>query len=87
MVITKEFLKAEIDSVQDEYLDVLYRIIKAFEYPPETNAYERIDAVMRTNRPPDPEWLAFVNETYGCLADDPIERDEQGTYEVRESIE
>ena len=22
-------------------------------------------------------WLAFLNQTYGCLADDPIERPEQ----------
>lgn len=28
-------------------------------------------------------WLAFVNETYGCLADDPIMRGEQGAYEVK----
>ncbi len=87
MVITREFLKAEIDNVQDAYLDALYRIIKVFEYPPETKTYEQIDAMMYTNRPPDPEWLAFVKETYGCLADDPIERGEQGTYEVRESLE
>ncbi len=87
MVITREFLKAEIDNVQDAYLDALYRIIKVFEYPPGTKVYEYIDAVNLTTRHPDPEWLAFVNETYGCLADDPIERGEQGTYEVRESIE
>lgn len=22
-------------------------------------------------------WLAFINQTYGCLADDPLERPEQ----------
>ena len=22
-------------------------------------------------------WLAFINETYGCLADDPLQRPEQ----------
>ena len=82
MVITKEFLKAEIDNVQDEYLDALYRIIKVFEYPPETKAYNRIDVVTRSTQQPAPEWLAYVNETYGCLADDPIERGEQGTYEI-----
>ncbi len=32
------------------------------------------------------EWQAFVNETYGCLADDPIERGEQGVYEIREVL-
>jgi len=33
------------------------------------------------------EWVAFVNETYGSLADDPIERGPQGEYEVRDEIE
>jgi len=29
----------------------------------------------------------FFEETYGCLADDPIERGEQGKCDVRDSIE
>ncbi len=28
----------------------------------------------------------FFEETYGCLAHDPIERGEQGEYEIREEI-
>lgn len=28
----------------------------------------------------------FFEKTYGCLADDPIERAPQGTFEVRESL-
>jgi hypothetical protein len=33
------------------------------------------------------EWLAFLDATYGSLADDPIERPSQGEYEVRDEIE
>ncbi len=33
------------------------------------------------------EWVAFVNATYGSLADDPIERGPQGDYEKRDETE
>jgi hypothetical protein len=33
------------------------------------------------------EWIAFVNATYGSLADDPIERGPQGEYEIRDEVE
>lgn len=37
---------------------------------------------------PSPEdWEAFVNATYGSLADDPIERGEQPPLETRETME
>ena len=32
------------------------------------------------------EWVAFIEETAGSLADDPIERLPQGKQEVREEI-
>ena len=32
------------------------------------------------------EWHSFIQETYGCLSDTPIERGDQGAYEVREVI-
>ncbi len=32
------------------------------------------------------EWLAFIEETAGSLADDPIERLPQGEHEVRDEI-
>jgi len=31
-------------------------------------------------------WHDFIKETYGCLADAPIERGPQGEYEIREII-
>ncbi|MCA9951959.1 MAG: hypothetical protein KDE48_20050 [Anaerolineales bacterium] len=33
------------------------------------------------------EWKVFVDQTYSCLAADPISREDQGQYEVREPIE
>jgi len=32
-MVTKELLKNEIDGISDEYLDVLYNVIKAFRLP------------------------------------------------------
>ncbi|MBL1137838.1 MAG: hypothetical protein HND46_21225 [Chloroflexi bacterium] len=32
------------------------------------------------------EWLKFIDETSGSLADDPIERDDQGEHEIRDEI-
>lgn len=79
-MITRELLKAEIDKVQDRYLDVLYRIIKALVNPsPPVAATPQADV-----QPSD--WHSFIEQTYGSLADDPIERGDQGQYEVREAI-
>ncbi len=33
------------------------------------------------------DWHTFLRETYGILADDPIERPPQGDYEEREPLE
>jgi hypothetical protein len=32
-------------------------------------------------------WKAWIAETYGSMADAPIERGEQGDYETRETLE
>ena len=77
-MITRELVKAEIDKVQDRYLEVIYRIIKALVSPPEL--------VMETPQRATTNWQRFIEETYGSLADDPIERGEQGHYEIREAI-
>lgn len=79
-MITKELLKAEIDKVPEENLGVLYKIVKALEDPREetSSRLQAEDAV---------SWKAWVAETYGSTADAPIERGEQGRYEVREPFE
>ena len=79
-MITKEIIKAEIDNLKDEYLEILYRIIKALEVP----ATEATKPLEIRNRESD--WHSFIQETYGCLADAPIERGEQGKCEIREAI-
>jgi hypothetical protein len=35
----------------------------------------------------DEDWVAFVNATYGILADDPIERSEELSVDERDDIE
>jgi len=32
-MVTKKLLKNEIDGISDEYLDMLYRVVKAFKLP------------------------------------------------------
>ncbi len=80
-MITREVVKAEIDKVQDDYLEVLYRIIQALMSPPDVVVVAPQGAAETLG------WRKFIQDTYGCLADDPIERGEQGQYEDREVIE
>ncbi len=85
-MITKELVKSEIDKIQDQYLETLYRIIQAFESIP-TSKQNIDDAEFSKAKDEEKkEWLAFIENTYGCLSDDPIERGEQGEFEIREVI-
>lgn len=77
-MINKEQIKAEIDNIKDEYLVILYRIIKALEIPAE----EQVKHFSKKS-----EWNEFIQETYGCLLDAPIERGDQEAYNIREEIE
>jgi len=36
MTVTRELLKEEIEKVRDDYLDMLYQIIRVFEWPVST---------------------------------------------------
>ena len=71
---TRDQVKAEVDKVDEEYLDVLYRMIVSLEERPSGGE----DAAG--------SWSAFVAATYGCMADAPIERGEQGEPEVRDVL-
>ena len=73
MSITKEILKAEIDRVEEKYLEALYRIIKALEGKTPTKSDKT-------------EWQQFIEATYGSTQNAPIERGPQGTFEVRDSL-
>lgn len=48
---------------------------------------ERIAATLQKELQPKTDWHTFLQETYGILKDDPIQRYEQGEYEEREPIE
>jgi len=77
ILITRDLLKEEIDKVQDNYLNVLYRIIKSLEKPPDSEDFCTLEMS---------NWKNFIDATYGCMADVQINRGEQGRYELREVI-
>ncbi|MCD4663753.1 MAG: hypothetical protein K8R68_00685 [Bacteroidales bacterium] len=71
-MITKELLKTEIEKVQDEYLEVLFKIIKAFELSAKTHNFDQITSKKFFKNDTALSWHKFIKATYGCLADDPI---------------
>ncbi len=79
-MVKRETLKKEIDKVQDQYLGVLFKIIKTFEIPDKSDDFLEIE----TDRQ---DWFEFIDKFAGCLEDDPIERGPQGEFEVRERID
>ena len=71
-MITRALIRTEIDKVPEKYLEALYIVIKAFgasEQSADTDSRKGLD------------WKKFIAETYGCFADDPIVRSDQGVYE------
>ena len=70
---TRDQVKSGVDKVEDEYLDVLFRMILSLKTP-------------SGNKDAATSWSEFVTSTYGCLADAPIERGEQGEFEVRDLL-
>ena len=84
-MITKELIKAEIDRVEDKNLEVLYKIIKALASPVDEVTSPKTTTTA-TKETADLEWHNFIEETYGSLEDAPIERGDQGQYEIRETL-
>ncbi|MFH1117624.1 MAG: hypothetical protein V1792_27205 [Pseudomonadota bacterium] len=80
-MITREQLRSELDEVEDKDLEVLHRIITALASSP-CSSKPVTEAFHET-----PEWHRFIEYTYGCLANDPIERGDQGRFEMREAVE
>lgn len=70
---TRDQVKAELEKVEDEYLEVVYRMVLSLETPPGDEEGAR-------------SWKEFVAATYGSLADAPIARGEQGELEVRDLL-
>lgn len=77
-------LKVEIDKIQDKYLEILFKIIKALESSVETETSKQINPPKSDECDAELKWPGFIKKTYGCLADDPIKRGDQGKYEIRE---
>ncbi len=77
-MITRKALKAEIDKVGERFLNTLYGIVKALETPAHKIAARDKEAL---------EWHDFIEKTYGCFADAPIERGEEEKFEVRMEIQ
>jgi hypothetical protein len=81
-MITKELVKFEIDHLQGEHLEVVYKVIKALETP--LVEFENDHPPLTPSE--QAEWEAFVDRCAGCLHDAPIERGAQGVYEIREEL-
>ena len=79
MPITRELLKQEIDHIQDRYIDALYMVIKAFEYPPIHNVASHSPST-------EAEWHTFLDTFAGSCADAPLQRGKQGRHDVREPL-
>ncbi len=84
-MVTKELVKAEIEKVHDDDLELLYKIIKVFESPSQRKKLPYSKRKIN-KRDLERDWHQFIEETYGCLAEDPIERGDQGKFEIREEI-
>lgn len=72
-MMTKEQLKKEVEKVPDQYIDLLYMIIKALE--------------KQGSKPTEKTWLEFIDNTFGCMNDSPIQRGKQGILENREEMQ
>jgi hypothetical protein len=79
MTITKDMLKYEIDHIQDQYVDALYRVIKAFEYPAVQKNPTHIPET-------ETQWHTFLDRCAGSCADVPLLRGEQELPEQREAL-
>lgn len=84
-MITRELVKEKIDNVQDEYLDILYRIVQSFESKWTLKPLSgHASGISETE---DESWHRFVALTYGSTTTAPLKRWEQGNFEVREVLE
>ena len=84
-MVTRELVKDRIDHVQEEYLDILYKIVQSFE--PDLPTAVQSNHTPASPRSEDENWHRFVSLTYGSTANAPIARGEQGEFEIREAFE
>ncbi len=77
---TKELLKARIEKLPPEHLELVDRVLAAFEVPAPQSARASDSSAGEA-------WTAFIRQTYGSMADDPIDRQPEGLLEVRAPLE
>ena len=77
---TKELLKTRIEKLPPEHLELVDRVLSAFEVPASQSARD-------LQAPGGEDWTAFIRQTYGSMADDPIERQPGGLLELRAPLE
>jgi hypothetical protein len=84
-MVSRRLLKTEIDKVKNEHLELLYAIIRLLE-----NGMGKDAGLGREHQTADGgsdlNWHDFVASTYGCLADAPVSRGDQGQCERREEV-
>ncbi len=85
-MISKKLIKQEIEKLHDDHLEILYKIIKAFEALSHIDTVQPEASMGAVEMSRELKWLEFIEETYGSMAESPIERVEQGVYEIREVI-
>ncbi len=81
-MISREQLKTEIDGMDLPLVDALYRIVVAVK----GQKYNAFSSIKSNSVQSEDEWQAFITRMAGSLAHDPIIREEQGEYEVREEL-
>ena len=86
-MISRKLLKTEIDKVKNEHLELLYGIIKLLENGTRKDMTHDLAGAEPSATGAPLAWDEFIASTYGCLADAPISRPDQGHYESRETME
>lgn len=75
----REKVKSEVDKVDERNLEIVYQFIKQIS--------ERQKHMSKPQPTDMLEWSHFINEMYGSMADAPIRRWNEGSFEIREPIE
>ncbi len=81
-MVNKQQIKDEIEKVREEDLMVIYRIIQALA---KTSSIEL--SMQSETASKNVNWIQFIDQMYGCLSDDPIQRGDQSKFEIREIME
>ena len=85
-MMSRKLLKTEIDKVKGEHSELLYGIIKLLQNGTHKDMTSDLAEAQSSAAGAPLDWREFIADTYGCLADAPISRGDQGHYESREAM-